>query len=136
MLLIKCPQCNRSYRLAESLYQRKAAGFGVVITCRHCKTQIHVDEGALGDASAEAPDPSAFDVDEVTPPSREVHAAPPRALASTPESQPPPSSGPAMPLVVKPPAQGPVSDHEEAVTLPPAAPVALKSAAAPSPVAV
>ena len=47
MLVIKCPQCNRSYRLAESLYRRKAAGFGVVVTCRHCKTQIHVDEGVV-----------------------------------------------------------------------------------------
>src|SRR3954470_2001143 len=114
MLLIKCPQCNRSYRLAESLYQRKAAGFGVVITCRHCKTQIHVDEGALGDANPEAPDPTAFDVDEVTPPSREVHAAPSRAPTTTAESQPPPSSGPAMPLVVKPPALSTEHEHEEA----------------------
>jgi hypothetical protein len=47
MLVVKCPQCDRSYRLAESLYRRKAAGYGVVITCRHCKTQIHVDEGSL-----------------------------------------------------------------------------------------
>ncbi len=46
MLVVKCPQCSRSYRLAESLYRRKAAGYGVVITCRHCKTQIHVDEGS------------------------------------------------------------------------------------------
>jgi hypothetical protein len=47
MLLIKCPKCQASYRLAESLYRRKAAGFGVVITCRRCKTQIHIDEGSL-----------------------------------------------------------------------------------------
>jgi cytoskeletal protein RodZ len=53
MLLIKCPQCQASYRLAESLYRRKAAGYGVVITCRRCKTQIHLDEGALPPAAGE-----------------------------------------------------------------------------------
>lgn len=60
MLLIKCPQCQASYRLAESLYRRKAAGYGVVITCRRCKTQIHVDEGSLpppaGTADQSAPE--------------------------------------------------------------------------------
>jgi len=54
MLLIKCPQCQASYRLAESLYRRKAAGYGVVITCRRCKTQIHLDEGAIPTAAGEA----------------------------------------------------------------------------------
>ena len=54
MLLIKCPQCQASYRLAESLYRRKAAGYGVVITCRKCKTQIHLDEGSVPPAAGEA----------------------------------------------------------------------------------
>lgn len=65
MLLIKCPQCQASYRLAESLYRRKAAGYGVVITCRRCKTQIHVDEGALppaGEADRAAPETPEGDV--------------------------------------------------------------------------
>ncbi len=59
MLLIKCSQCSASFRLAVSLYRRKAAGYGVVITCRHCKTQIHIDDGSLpppaGDADTSAP---------------------------------------------------------------------------------
>jgi hypothetical protein len=128
MLLIKCPQCNRSYRLAESLYRRKAAGYGVVITCRHCKTQIHVDEGDIPAGTAtDANDPTAFDVDEVTPPSGSA-ALPPEpspADASAPESEPPPSSGQALPLVVKPPVQpaAPVVESDETQTLPPAAPV-------------
>lgn len=58
MLLVKCPECARSYRLSEELYRRKAAGYGVVITCRHCKTQIHVDEGAVpSDAAEDAEQP-------------------------------------------------------------------------------
>jgi hypothetical protein len=43
MLLVKCGQCGASYKLPEELYRRKAAGFGVVVTCRRCKTEIHVD---------------------------------------------------------------------------------------------
>src|SRR5215470_14036260 len=66
MLLIKCPKCNASYRLAESLYRRKAAGYGVVITCRRCKTQIHIDEGSLpppaGAADQTAPETPDDDV--------------------------------------------------------------------------
>jgi hypothetical protein len=124
MLLIKCPQCSRSYRLAESLFQRKAAGYGVVITCRNCKTQIHVDQGAVTGTNAEASDASQ-DWDEITPPSRSGLEPVELPAASAPESEPPPSSGQAMPLVVKPPVQ-PVTiaaaDQEDAVTLPPAAP--------------
>jgi len=66
MLLIKCPKCQASYRLAESLYRRKAAGYGVVITCRRCKTQIHIDEGSLpppaGTADQAAPETPEADV--------------------------------------------------------------------------
>ena len=76
MLLIKCPQCQASYRLAESLYRRKAAGYGVVITCRRCKTQIHLDEGALP--------PSAGDADQAAPetPEGDVAASPAPAIAT------------------------------------------------------
>src|SRR6185295_10425674 len=95
MLLIKCPQCNRSYRLAESLYRRKAAGYGVVITCRHCKTQIHVDEGALppptGDADASAQETT--EGDSANPPDVAEQDAAPRSdpNAADPVTNPPPA---------------------------------------------
>ena len=43
MLTVKCQGCGAVYKLAEDLYSRKAAGFGVVVTCRRCKTEIHVE---------------------------------------------------------------------------------------------
>src|SRR6185369_794116 len=70
MLVVKCTQCSRTYRLAESLYRRKAAGYGVVITCRHCKAQIHIDEGALPPPINEAEAESDAAIDGLTlPPS-------------------------------------------------------------------
>jgi hypothetical protein len=80
MLVVKCPQCDRSYRLAESLYRRKAAGYGVVITCRHCKTQIHVDEGSLP--------PPAVDGDGTAPETQEGDTAnPPHVTESEAETR-------------------------------------------------
>lgn len=80
MLLIKCPQCQASYRLAESLYRRKAAGYGVVITCRRCKTQIHLDEGTLpvpaSDADQAAPETPEGDVAASPAPAMATPAAP------------------------------------------------------------
>ena len=43
MLTVKCQSCGAVYKLAEDLYTRKAAGFGVVVTCRRCKAEIHVE---------------------------------------------------------------------------------------------
>jgi hypothetical protein len=99
MLLIKCPQCQASYRLAESLYRRKAAGYGVVITCRRCKTQIHLDEGALP--------PTAGDSDQAAPetPEGDVAASPAPALAT-----------PAAPTPLAPKVEDPITDP---VGLPP-----------------
>jgi ribonuclease E len=119
MLVIKCPQCSRSYRLAESLYRRKAAGFGVVITCRHCKTQIHVDEGALppvDEGAAPGPMGDAFDMSTET----DVPSDP---NASAPDSAPPSSGEQAMPLVVRAIAEPgmPIIAELDAPTLPPAA---------------
>jgi hypothetical protein len=117
MLLIKCPQCNRSYRLAESLYTRKAAGFGVVVTCRHCKTQIHVDEGAVPTVR-HAGDPLdlASESDETDVPSMPDLEIP----------EPPPSSGgEVMPLMVRAAPEGftPTITELDAPTLPPIAEV-------------
>lgn len=112
MLLIKCPQCNRSYRLAESLYRRKAAGFGVVITCRHCKTQIHVDEGVVP-TTRHVGDPLdlASESDETDVPS----------VPDLDIPEPPPSSGAqALPLIMKPPGEAAITELE-APTLPPVA---------------
>jgi len=74
MLLVKCPKCEASYKLSEELYRRKAAGFGVVVTCRHCKTEIHVDEH--GNATAAPPADSAPDATTV-PPAPVLKKAPP-----------------------------------------------------------
>jgi cytoskeletal protein RodZ len=74
MLLVKCPNCEASYKLSEELYRRKAAGFGVVVTCRHCRTEIHVDEH--GNAVAAPPDESAPDATTV-PPAPVLKKAPP-----------------------------------------------------------
>jgi hypothetical protein len=94
MLLVKCGQCGASYKLSEELYRRKAAGFGVVVTCRRCKTEIHVDSvpsAATEETTAESdaaptapthdrPEPPAS-LDEETP----SPVAPEPALAKTPE---------------------------------------------------
>jgi hypothetical protein len=90
MLLVKCSQCGASYKLSDDLYRRKAAGFGVVVTCRRCKNEIHVDaespqEVAENDAAPTAPTherpepPHASDED--TPPPR----TPEPAATKTPE---------------------------------------------------
>jgi hypothetical protein len=116
MLLVKCGQCGASYKLPEELYRRKAAGFGVVVTCRRCKTEIHVDaepptmrgeDLAENDAAPtapthERPEPPAT-LDEETPlPTR----TPEPALAKTPEPATklaPKAPSAASPVVTKPP---------------------------------
>jgi hypothetical protein len=80
MLLVKCPKCEASYKLSEELYRRKAAGFGVVVTCRHCKTEIHVDE--RGNAVAAAADESSPDATTV-PPAAVMRKAPPAITPPT-----------------------------------------------------
>jgi hypothetical protein len=94
MLLVKCGQCGASYKLPEELYRRKAAGFGVVVTCRRCKTEIHVDaepptvraeDLAENDAAPtapthERPEPPAT-LDEETP----LPGTPEPELTRTPE---------------------------------------------------
>ncbi len=120
MLLIKCPQCSRSYRLAESLYRRKAAGFGVVITCRHCKTQIHVDEGAVPTVR-HAGDP--LDLASETDETDETDVP---SLPDIEIPEPPPSSGgDVMPLMVRAAPEGftPAITELDAPTLPPIAEV-------------
>jgi hypothetical protein len=81
MLLVKCSQCGASYKLSEDLYRRKAAGFGVVVTCRRCKTEIHVD--------ADGPAPTEEEVAESdaapTAPTHEIPTPPAAAEAKTPE---------------------------------------------------
>lgn len=76
MLLVKCPKCEASYKLSEELYRRKAAGFGVVVTCRHCKTEIHVDEHGNAVAAPPAAADSAPDATTV-PPAAVMKKAPP-----------------------------------------------------------
>ncbi|HEY3496194.1 MAG TPA: hypothetical protein VGK73_15955 [Polyangiaceae bacterium] len=76
MLHVKCPTCEASYKLSEDLYRRKAAGFGVVVTCRHCKTEIHVQDEVLP-APERAPERSDFDSDT---PTRAMPAADVKAL--------------------------------------------------------
>ena len=51
MLTVKCQGCGAVYKLSEDLYSRKAAGFGVVVTCRRCKTEIHVESAGGADAA-------------------------------------------------------------------------------------
>jgi hypothetical protein len=94
MLLVKCGQCGASYKLPEELYRRKAAGFGVVVTCRRCKAEIHVDaepptmraeeltdnDAAPTAPTHERPEPPAM-LEEDTP----VPRTPAPALAMTPE---------------------------------------------------
>jgi cytoskeletal protein RodZ len=88
MLLVKCPNCEASYKLSEELYRRKAAGFGVVVTCRHCKTEIHVDEH--GNAVAAPSDDSAPDATTV-PPAPVLKKAPP--VIAPPNANPPLEDG-------------------------------------------
>ena len=115
MLLVKCSQCGASYKLSEDLYRRKAAGFGVVVTCRRCKTEIHVDadtpspseeDGAESDAAPtapthERPEPPLGAEDETPFP-----MAPEPAATKTPEpvaAKPAPKlPDPAAPLTAKP----------------------------------
>lgn len=80
MLLVKCPKCEASYKLSEELYRRKAAGFGVVVTCRHCKTEIHVDE--RGNAVAASADESSPDATTI-PPTAVMRKAPPAVVPPT-----------------------------------------------------
>jgi hypothetical protein len=128
MLVVKCPQCARSYRLAESLYRRKAAGYGVVITCRHCKTQIHVDEGTLPRLADDAGG-SAYETaegDTANPPDVAEHDAATRSdpNAADPVTNPPPADVDAMtnpPAADLDPVTNPPAADVDAVTNPPAA---------------
>jgi hypothetical protein len=116
MLLVKCSQCGASYRLSEDLYRRKAAGFGVVVTCRRCKTEIHVDadtpspseeEGAESDAAPTAPTherpepPTAPEEDTPSPRTPEPAATktpePVAAAAKLPSAAAPLATKPATP---------------------------------------
>jgi hypothetical protein len=107
MLLVKCSQCGASYKLSEELYRRKAAGFGVVVTCRRCKTEIHVDadpptttdEQAESDAAPtapthERPEPPAADEAKT--------ASPPVARTPDPAPVTPKAPATATPLATKP----------------------------------
>ena len=111
MLLVKCPKCDASYKLSEDLYRRKAAGFGVVVTCRHCKTEIHVDQ--QGNATAAPTADSAPDA-TTAPPAPVLKKAPPPAIA---------------PPVVKVPLEGLRADQTPTAT--PAAVAARAAAASP-----
>jgi hypothetical protein len=58
MLTINCQSCGAVYRLSLDLYTRKAAGFGVVVTCRRCKNEIHVEAPSVAPANASADEES------------------------------------------------------------------------------
>jgi len=98
MLLVKC-DCGASYKLSEELFKRKAAGFGVVVTCRRCKKEIHVDEGASTGPSEEGT------VNELPTAPVNERPEPEKATAKTPTTPNalPPTTAKASPPVVKAP---------------------------------
>jgi hypothetical protein len=42
MITVSCQQCGARYKLSDDLYAQKGVGFGVIVTCRHCKAEIFV----------------------------------------------------------------------------------------------
>ncbi len=42
MIAVTCPHCSARYKLSDQLYDMKGVGFGVIVTCRHCKAEIFV----------------------------------------------------------------------------------------------
>lgn len=99
MLHVKCPKCDASYKLSEDLYRRKAAGFGVVVTCRHCKAEIHVQDESAPPAAANAePTTPVADklpaVAEGTPTATVPRVAPKPVVAPKPGVLPKPSAVP------------------------------------------
>jgi hypothetical protein len=94
MLTVKCQGCGAVYKLSEDLYSKKAAGFGVVVTCRRCRSEIHVE--APGDHGvAKAPSPA---TEEPTNPKATDVAEPP--VVERPAEQPAPEE----PATIAPPA--------------------------------
>lgn len=42
MIAVTCQHCSARYKLSDDLYDRKGVGFGVIVTCRHCRSEIFV----------------------------------------------------------------------------------------------
>jgi hypothetical protein len=143
MLTVKCQGCGAVYKLSEDLYSRKAAGFGVVVTCRRCKNEIHVEaaNGApppAGDAdgthAAPAADPLApssaqtMDADEIgeEPAPLPVALVPAKATAPLPPRVSPKATAPWPAPILTPaaPSAKPsidswtVPDADDVVTVP------------------
>lgn len=78
MLTINCQRCGAVYKLAPDLYTRKAAGFGVVVTCRRCKNEIHVEAPDVAPANT-SPDDDESDDRPTLAPAASAVAAPEHA---------------------------------------------------------
>ena len=104
MLNVKCASCGASYKLSEDLYTRKAAGFGVVVTCRHCKAEIHVELPPPSDpeTSSEPVTLRPTQSDDALP-APEVPAPAPDAAEAPALPRP---ARPAGPAIVSPAARG------------------------------
>jgi hypothetical protein len=119
MLTINCQRCGAVYKLARDLYTRKAAGFGVVVTCRRCKNEIHVE--APDEASTNAsPNDRESDPEDDRPtlaPSVSAEAAPAQAedadvrakSAPPPADATPKAESPAPPPAAQRPAPRPMA---------------------------
>jgi hypothetical protein len=96
MLTVKCQGCGSVYKLSEDLYSKKAAGFGVVVTCRRCKTEIHVEAPVeAGAEKIEASEPTASEEPAMSAePPATAEAAPKAGAAAEPKVNEPPEPEP------------------------------------------
>lgn len=77
MIAVTCHHCSARYKLSDELYDKKGVGFGVIVTCRHCRAEIFVRRpGETSAPTAEA---------------RIVSAVPHAPLPPKPDSLPPPA---------------------------------------------
>jgi len=121
MLTVKCQGCGALYKLSEDLYSRKAAGFGVVVTCRRCKGEIHVEAQPETGGAKVAPTPNA---EPIT--SAEASTEPVTSTEPTMSADPPPTAEAA------PKAEAPRDTKTNEAALEPA-PSPVTKAASPSP---